>query len=216
MGKWYENVNFHTRIQYKKGENMKIKKLLGAVGLISASVLFVGCGGGSGGGSVEYVAYDAPAISASQKKEFLDAVNEARAVGRECGKYGYMPAVPPLKWDDRLYNAAYEHSEDMATTSHYAHTGSGKESDWTAQVLDLGRGSTLTERFDNNGLTRIGTGENVAAMYYTTKNVMEAWLKSDGHCKNIMDKKSTIFGMAFVENENSQYKIYWTQDFGGE
>lgn len=193
---------------------MKLKKLLGTVGTISAAMLFVGCGGGSTGGGVEYVAYDAPAISSSQKKEFLDAVNEARATGRTCGKYGYMPAVPALKWDDRLYNAAYEHSEDMAASNHYAHTGSGGEHDWTAQVLNLGRGSTYGERAINNGFNYSWFGENVAAAYMTTKDVMEAWLKSEDHCRNIMETKYEYLGVGMVENEDSQWKVYWTQDFG--
>lgn len=191
---------------------MKLKKLLGAVGTISTAMVIAGCGGGGSGSGVEYVAFDAPAISASQKKEFLDAVNEARAVGRECGKYGYMPAVPPLKWDDRLYNAAYEHSEDMAMSNMYtAHDGTGTENDWTAQVLNLGRGSTVEERAKNNGL--INMGENVAGSSFTTQEIMDRWLASDGHCSNIMDTRYTIFGMAYVENDNSQWIRYWTQTF---
>ena len=169
---------------------MKVKNLL-AITLVAG--MFVGCGGGSTGGGVEYVAYDAPAISSSQKKEFLDAVNEARATGRTCGKYGYMPAVPALKWDDRLYNAAYEHSEDMAMSNHYtAHEGTGTENDWTAQVLNLGRGSHPQERIINNGFNYSWWGENAAAGYATTKDVMEAWLSSEGHCRNIMEKNMSI------------------------
>ena len=196
---------------------MKLKKLLGTVGLISASVLFVGCGGGGSGSGVEYVAYDAPAISASQKKEFLDAVNEARAVGRECGKYGYMPAVPAVVWNDALYKASYEHSDDMATSNMYtSHDGTGTENDWTAQVLDLGRGSKSGERAKNNGYSNSAWGENVAAGYSTTKDVMDAWLKSEGHCRNIMWQDHEDVGMAIVRNENSQYKSYWTLFFGSK
>ena len=195
---------------------MKLKKLLGAVGTISTAMVIAGCGGGGSGSGVEYVAFDAPAISASQKKEFLDAVNEARAVGRTCGKYGYMPAASPLKWDDRLYNAAYEHSEDMAMSNMYtAHDGTGTEHDWTAQVLDLGRGSTYSERAKNNGLKNI-PGENVAAGYFSTAEVMDGWLSSEGHCRNIMDSRLDTLGMAFVENDNSEWKVYWTQEIGKE
>jgi uncharacterized protein YkwD len=177
----------------------------------------MGCGGtGTGGDPVEYVPFDAPAISAAQKAEFLDAVNEARAHGRECGKYGYMPAVPPLRWDDRLYRAAYEHSEDMAETSHYAHTGSGKESDWTAQVLDLGHGSTIEERFINNRMKATTWGENIDAQLMTTKEHMQRWLNSEGHCRNIMYAGVNLFGMAHVENEDSEWGSYWTQEFGAE
>jgi uncharacterized protein YkwD len=194
-----------------KGEKMK-KTLIAT----AAALTLMGCGGtGTGGDPVEYVPFDAPAISAAQKAEFLDAVNEARSHGRECGKYGYMPAVPPLRWDDRLYRAANEHSEDMAETSHYKHTGSGTEHDWTAQVLDLGRGSKPAERALNNGL-KDGIGENIDAYYTTTEEHMKRWLDSEGHCRNIMYAGSKLFGMAHVENEDSEWGSYWTQTFGAE
>ena len=192
---------------------MKLKILLETV----TALTLIGCGGGgSGTDPVEYVPYDAPAISAAEKAEFLDAVNDARAVGRTCGKYGYMDAVPPLKWDDRLYRAAYEHSYDMAETSHYDHSGSGKDSDWTAQVLDLNRGSTSYERGHNNGILNMGIGENIDVYDLTTDEHMQRWLNSEEHCSMIMDARVTLFGMAHVENSESQYGSYWTQTFGAE
>ena len=186
-----------------------------------AALTLIGCGGGgSGVNPVEYVAYDAPAISSAQKAEFLDAVNAARAVGRSCGKYGYMKAVPPLKWDDGLYRAAYEHSNDIAINGYSAHTGSGKQEDWTAQVLDLSRGSSAGERILNNGLDQSRSsytyGENVSAGRNTTEEVVRDWLDSDGHCRNIMYLRFKMLGMAYVENDASQWKIYWTQTFGAE
>ena len=182
------------------------------------ALTLIGCGGGAD--PKDYVPYDAPAISAAQKQEFLDAVNDARAVGRTCGKYGYMDAVPPLKWDDRLYRAAYEHSNDIAINGYTAHTGSGKKEDWTAQVLDLNRGSTAKERILNNGLNLSGSsyayGENVSAGRNTTEEVVRDWLQSEGHCKNIMEPRFKMLGMAYVENDESQWKIYWTQTLGAE
>jgi uncharacterized protein YkwD len=183
----------------------------------AAALTLMGCGGtGTGGDPVEYVPFEAPAISAAQKAEFLDAVNEARAHGRECGKYGYMPAVPPLRWDDRLYAMAYEHSEDMARTDHTEHDGSGKESDWTAQVLDLGRGSTTVERGQNNKLGSVWSAENIGWGYTSTEAMMSGWLNSEGHCHSIMDAGSRMLGMALVENQNGYYEMYWTQTFGAE
>jgi len=190
-----------------------MKKLIGAM---IAAWMITACSGGGVGGSTNYVAFDAPPISDEMKQEFVKAVNDARAVGRSCGHYGYFKPAPPLKWDDRLYRSAYEHSEDMATTSHYAHSGSGKESDWTAQVLNLARGSKPPERVSNNGFASRFGGENIAAWYSNTKDVMNAWLSSDGHCSNIMDDEITNLGMAYVENNDSQWGWYWTQDFGIE
>jgi len=88
------------------------------------SLVMIGCGGGGttdvvvdDGNTdvVEYVPYPyAPEISEDQKQAYLDAVNDIRTAGVDCGEYGYMPAVDPLVWDDRLYRAAYEHTHDMA------------------------------------------------------------------------------------------------------
>ena len=43
---------------------------------------------------------------------------------------------------------------------------------------------------------------------------MEGWLKSPGHCKNIMKAEFKEVGMAVYFNESSHYSYYWTQDFG--
>jgi len=39
--------------------------------------------------------------------------------------------------------------------------------------------------------------------------VIEGWLKSPGHCKNIMSQKYKEMGVARVGN-------YWTQTFGSQ
>ena len=188
-----------------------------------AAWMITACSGGVGG-NTDYVPFDAPPISDELKQEFVKAVNDARAVGRSCGHYGYFKPAPPLKWDDRLYRAAYEHSEDMAVGnmdvdgdgSGISHTGTGTENDWTAQVLNLGRGSKPPERVSNNGFSSRFGGENIAAGYFSTNDVIDAWLSSDGHCSNIMDGEITHIGMAYVENNDSEYGWYWTQDFGIE
>jgi uncharacterized protein YkwD len=43
--------------------------------------------------------------------------------------------------------------------------------------------------------------------YTTEKQVVDAWLKSPGHCKNIMNKNYKEMGVARVGT-------YWTQTFG--
>ncbi len=70
-----------------------------------------------------------------------------------------MPPAPPLQWSDALYRVAYEHSQDMAATGIMTHNGSGTETDWTAIVWDLGRGSGYAERIDNNGWNASHEGE---------------------------------------------------------
>jgi len=185
-----------------------MKNTMKTIGLVTALAL-VGCGGG-GSKDDGYVAhpYDAPPISESLKNEYLTAVNNARAVGRTCGELGFFPAAAPLVWDDRLYKAAYEHSEDMASANHFEHSGSGTASDWTAQVQELGRGSTIEERAKNNGYFFTGhVDENIGFGSNSLTVMMDAWLNSDGHCVGIMWKDTKGLGMAKVGK-------YWSMELG--
>jgi len=161
--------------------------------------------------------FDAPAIEASVKEAYLIAINNARAVHQNCGSRGIKKAVAPLKWNDALYKAAYEHSEDLVKSDTFSHTGSGTPSDWTATVKELGRGSTFIERIENNGYTNYKTiGENITAATDrdTAQKAIDAWLESDGHCANIMNPKYTEIGMGHVEQEGTTYTHCWTQNFG--
>jgi uncharacterized protein YkwD len=158
-----------------------------------------------------------PTVDDALKQAYLDAVNEARSEGRECGEYGYMPAADPVTWNKKLYDAAYEHSKDMAESNIFSHTGSGTANDKTAQSEHPGEGSGVGERIEHNGYTNWKRyGENIAAGtgMDDVSEAMEGWLKSPGHCKNIMKKEFKEVGIAVYYEENSHYRYYWTQDFG--
>ena len=58
------------------------------------------------------------------------------------------------------------------------------------------------------------TGENIAAGSRTAFEVVEGWMNSTGHCSNIMDARYRAFGVGYAEGASSQYKRYWTQNFG--
>jgi len=158
-----------------------------------------------------------PTLDDALKQAYLDIINEARLEGRECGEYGYFKATSALTWNEKLYDAAYEHSKDMAISNTFSHTGSGTKNDETAKVLHSSSGSSVGERIEHNGYTNWRRyGENIAAGTSMDEAVeaMEGWLDSPGHCKNIMKPEFQEAGMAVYYNENSHYKYYWTQDFG--
>ena len=188
--------------------------------LVGSAILIAsltGCGGGgSGDSSDQTTPYSIPPLSASVKQDYLDAINNARSVQQDCGTEGMKPAVPALAWNDKLYIAAAEHSNDMAKSDTFSHTGSGTQSDWTSQQKGLGRGSTATERIENSGYDWQRNGENIAAgtNLDTAAAVIQMWLDSDGHCANLMNPDFQDIGMAMVEDANSQFIHYWTQNFG--
>ena len=212
---------------YIKRIIMKKSILLTAI----AAFLITGCGGGfdgfkdsannsagdnqnSSGSNQDSITpdpYDAPSISDSTKKEYLDAINNARASARDCGDK-HFNATTALKWNNDLYNAAYEHSNDMAAQNYIAHDGSGESTDKTG--IALNKHSKFYERIKHNNYSYKSVGENVAAGQPSTEDVVKSWLNSPGHCENIMDPNFTEIGMAHVEKSGTTYTHYWTQDFG--
>jgi len=54
-------------------------------------------------------------------------------------------------------------------------------------------------------------GENVAYGYISAESVVNAWIKSEGHRRNIENKEYTDFGISTKQDENGRY--YFTHIF---
>jgi uncharacterized protein YkwD len=132
----------------------------------------------------------------------LDVLNQARAVGRNCGAT-FFPAAPALVWNDQLAQAAFAHTQDMATRNFFGHTNPD--------------GETPFDRTAEAGFGR-ATGENIAAGYSTLSVVMQGWLESPGHCANIMRQSYKQYAIACVTppRNSADFSIYWTQSFGAK
>ena len=131
----------------------------------------------------------------------LAAINAARAQARVCESGGgSLPAVGALNGNAQLTAAADRHSVDMAAQNFFDHVGSD--------------GSTFDQRISQAGYRWTRVGENIAAGYSTVNGVVQDWLASPGHCKNIMSANYTDFGASCRYSATSTYKSYWTTDFG--
>ena len=135
-------------------------------------------------------------IENEMKVEFLSLVNQARSQGRNCGDTFY-PAVNAITWNSKLYQAALDHSEDMADNNYFSHIDQD--------------GNGPGHRITAAGYSWGTYGENIAAGYSTAQKTMTGWLNSPGHCKNIMKSTVTNFGVASALG--GSYGIYWTQVF---
>ncbi|GFE78104.1 hypothetical protein GCM10011487_01040 [Steroidobacter agaridevorans] len=136
--------------------------------------------------------------AAQVSKEVLSLVNAARGKARKCGRKQFA-AVPPLSLSAVLNRAALIHSQDMASKSFLEHRGSD--------------GSMVGERAARVGYKWRTVGENVADGAQTAETVVQLWLKSPGHCANIMTAGFTEMGIAFAVDRKSDAGIYWTQVF---
>lgn len=183
-------------------------RYLAALTIISILLLPACVGGGSGdgivtapGGSVipPQGGNDPDPGVADIRDEFLAAVNQARSVGRVCGSTPYGPA-PPVSWSDNLAMAAYLHSEDMALNGFFSHTGSD--------------GSSAGQRISRQGYPWRTYGENIAVAYPTVSSVIQGWLGSEGHCRNLMDPAFTEIGAGYAVGPlgGNPDARYWTLD----
>ena len=188
-----------------RSPKIRMKRVSLFLSAVALSFLF-GCGGGDSGtvSSSPSPPGDSgtgtgvPGID-SIRQEFLDAVNQARSASRICGTDLY-DAAPPVEWNDTLAMAAYLHSEDMASHQLFSHTGSD--------------GSTPGERITREGYDWWTYGENIAVGYQTVSAVMQGWLGSEGHCRNIMNPAFAEIGAAFAEGPfgGNPAALYWTFD----
>ena len=129
----------------------------------------------------------------------LALVNAARARPQRCGSQAFA-AAPPLRLNPTLQSVANNHAAEMARYSYFSHTGRD--------------GSTVDGRATQAGYPWRSIGENIAAGQTTADAAVQGWIKSPGHCANIMSPAFNEMGAAFVVNQQSSAGIYWAQVFG--
>ncbi|MBP2675077.1 MAG: SCP-like domain protein [Deltaproteobacteria bacterium] len=182
----------------------------GFAALAVLSLLFLPACLGGGGGDESVTAPGDPVIPppagdapdpgvADIRDEFLAAVNAARSASRMCGGVPYGPS-PAVSWNDNLAMAAYLHSGDMALNNFFSHTGSD--------------GSSPGVRIARQGYSWRTYGENIAVGYPAVSSVIQGWLGSEGHCRNMMDPDFTEIGAGYAVGAfgGNQAARYWTFD----
>lgn len=132
--------------------------------------------------------------------EVLQLVNDMRRQGADCGERGRFGPAPALKSDPRLRCAALLHSKDMADRRFFDHGNPD--------------GENPLDRIRKTGYEGRLVGENIAAGQPSASAVMAGWMKSDGHCANIMKQEYTEIGVGYIHASGTKYKHYWTQNFG--
>lgn len=129
----------------------------------------------------------------------LGLVNQARAQPRSCGGQSFN-AAPPLTLDPALTRAAATQAQAMAAGNFLDHKGRD--------------GSTPAERATRVGYNWRSVAENIAMGQTTPEAVVQDWLKSPGHCANIMEPVFQHMGVAFAVSPSSDGGIYWAQTLG--
>lgn len=143
----------------------------------------------------------APAVKMSTQaaaQRMLELVNQARATPRNCGNRAF-DAAPPLRWNDMLAEASRGHAEDMARNNYLSHNARD--------------GSGPGQRVERSGYKWRITAENIAAGQSKPEDAVAGWIKSPGHCANLMNPAFTEMGVAFAVDRGSDMGVYWSQAF---
>lgn len=140
----------------------------------------------------------APApVQADTAQSVLSAVNSART----------KAGCAPLRMNSRLTAAAKSHARAMAEQNFFGH--SGKD------------GSRFSSRIKGQGYSFRTAAENIAAGQKSAGQVVQNWLKSSGHRRNILNCRMTETGIAMVYQPDDRplrgsrqpLRYYWVQVF---
>ncbi|WP_226581821.1 CAP domain-containing protein [Halobacillus litoralis] len=124
------------------------------------------------------------AASGDFQKKVIELTNKARE------KNG----LKPLKNSADVEEVAQVKSEDMAKNDYFSHTSP-----------NYGSPFDMLKEF---GVDYTTAAENIAAGQQSPQSVVDGWLNSSGHRKNIMNKNVTHIGVGYSSDGN-----YWVQMF---
>ncbi|WP_425451937.1 SafA/ExsA family spore coat assembly protein [Bacillus taeanensis] len=112
---------------------------------------------------------------------------------QERAKYG-LPALKP-HWE--LSRVARYKSNDMRDRNYFSHTSPTYGSPFTM--------------IKNFGISYRAAGENIAMGQTSAQAVVQAWMRSEGHRKNILSQNYNHIGVGYAKGGSGRY--YWTQMF---
>ena len=123
----------------------------------------------------------------SIEQQVVNLVNAERA----------KAGLNPLKADWELARVARFKSEDMRDNRYFDHN---------SPIY-----GTPFQMMKSFGINYRSAGENIAAGQTTAESVMQAWMNSPGHKKNILSPSFTHIGVGYAKG--GSYGHYWTQQF---
>lgn len=76
-------------------------------------------------------------------------------------------------------------------------------------------GESIISLIKEHGIKYKVIGENIASGQETPAEVVEAWMNSPGHRKNIMNPEFTGLGVGYYFDPTLEYEHFWVQNFVG-
>ena len=136
--------------------------------------------------------YPGQIINLPQVNETADAYE--KEVVRLVNKERISRGLNELTYDWQLSRVARYKSADMSQNNYFSHTSPTYGSPF--------------EMIKSFGISYRTAGENIARGQKSPQAVVDAWMNSQGHRANILNKSYTKIGVGYEENGK-----YWTQLF---
>jgi uncharacterized protein YkwD len=147
-----------------------------------------------------------PGVVAGPKAESARAGTAAAAPARAgalvdlANEHRSRAGLPPLRANSRLMQAAQTQAEQSASLGKLAH------------VLPEARYPRPEDRLDASGYPWRAFAENIGMGQRSTSEVIEAWMKSPGHRKNMLSASFTEMGTGYATDDKG--RAYYVQVFG--
>jgi uncharacterized protein YkwD len=154
-----------------------------------ALVILAACVSGGGGGSL-FGGADVTAVVQQRMPQASKLINA----------YRQNNGLGAVREDPRLMQAAAQHAQDLAATSSVSHYGSD--------------GSDPASRARRAGYSFSNIGENVSAGRASLTEVIQAWIDSSPHRRNLELQPASHFGLAHSFSPESHYRHYWVLVLG--
>lgn len=104
-----------------------------------------------------------------------NAAKLATDAGRVMNAKRTKAGLKALVLDEKLQTAAFAHACDMSKRGYFSHQGKD--------------GSTPAQRLKRNGCAPKISAENIAAGHTEARTLIDAWMTSQGHRKNILIRR---------------------------
>lgn len=139
-----------------------------------------------------------PELPSAAVVEAADAHVATKAM-RLANRQRVVAGLPKLRRAKALNSAALQHSIDQAHRGSMSHTGSD--------------GSDAGQRISRNGGKWRTWAENVASGYPTARSVVNGWMNSSGHRRNLLNPSMKRMSVAVAYSSNGT--PYWTMVLKG-
>ena len=130
------------------------------------------------------------------EKEFV-LTDEEKGVLELTNAERNAAGLPALGVNEKLFQAARDHSANMARQGRIDHFLDGRSPGERARAAGYGSATIA---------------ENVAWNQSSPNEVLRSWMSSSGHRANLLNRGYSIIGIAVAVNARGER--YWTQVFG--